>query len=210
MATSRNTQNKIIKLYVKERLSAMQIAEKLDVSNSAVCYWLTKQKVKKRSISEAITDLYLTKFSKKPFRLKEAVSKFDNELKISGVMLYWGEGSKTGNSIKLANSDPEMIKLFLNFLRNICGIYEERLKALIHMYPDQNENELKKFWSESTGIPIERFYKSHVHKGGPGTYKNKSRYGTIAINYSDKKLLHILLSWIDQYKMKLALDHRPK
>ena len=125
-------------------------------------------------------------------------------------MLYWGEGAKTGGSVKFANSDPEMIKVFLNFLREICGIHEERLKALIHIYPDHNESELKFFWSESTGIPMERFYKSHVHNGKVGTYKNKSRYGTIAINYSDKKLLHVLLSWIDQYKIGLIMNHRPK
>lgn len=203
MAISENIQNKIVKLYVKERLSAMQIAEKLAVSSSTVCYWLRKKNVEKRSISEAVTDLYLTKFNKKPFELKKVVSKFDNELKASGVMLYWGEGAKTGNTVKFANSDPEMIKVFLNFLRRICGIHEDRLKALMHIYPDQNENELKAFWSKIASIPINRFYRSHVHEGKIGTYKNKSHWGTIAINYPDKKLLKVLLSWIDQYKKEL-------
>lgn len=182
----------------------MQIAEKLDVSNSAVCYWLAKQNVKKRSISEAVTSLNVTKFNKKPFELKKVISRVDNELKISGIMLYWGEGAKTENTVKFANSDPEMIKVFLNFLRKICGVQEERLKALIHIYPDHNEKELKLFWSKLTNIPTERFYRSHVHEGRVGTYKNKSRWGTIAINYSDKKLLNILLSWIDQYKKELT------
>jgi len=204
MATSKNTQNKIIKLYIKEKLSAMQIAEKLCVSDSVVRYWLKRRDIKKRSISEAITNLYLTKFSKKPFQLKENISRTDNELKISGAMLYWGEGAKTGGTIKFVNSDPKMIKLFLNFLRKICGIHEERLKALVHMYPDHNENELRKFWSRLTGIPLERFYKSHIHEGRGGTYKRKSQYGTIAINYSDKKLLNTLLLWIEQYCGKLS------
>jgi len=204
MAISKNTQNKIIKLYVKERLSTIQIAERLEVSDSSVRYWLKKRNIKKRSISEAITNLYLTKFGKKPFQLKKSISGYDNELKISGVMLYWGEGAKTGGTIKFVNSDPKMIKLFLNFLRKICGIHEERLKALIHMYPDHNENGLKEFWSHLTNIPLERFYKSHIHKGRAGTYKNKSQYGTIAINYSDKKLLDTLLLWMKQYCKRLS------
>ena len=202
MAISKRIKKRILELYVKEKFSAMQIAEKLGVSDSVVRYWLTKQNVKKRSISEAINNLYLTKFSKKPFKLKKVISKTDNDLKISGAMLYWGEGGKTGTSVKFTNSDPEMIKVFLNFLRKICGIHEKRLKALIHMYPDQDENELKIFWSKLTSIPTKQFYKSHIHKGKKGTYKNKVSYGTIAINYSDKKLLHILLSWIDIYKTK--------
>lgn len=202
MAISKNTQNKIVELYVNDRLSAMQIAEKLNISNSTVCYWLVKKDVKKRSISEAVNNVYLTKFGKKPFELKKVISKVDNELKIAGIMLYWGEGAKTENTVKFANSDPEMIRVFLSFLREICGVQEERLKALIHLYPDNNEDELKIFWSKLTNIPISQFYKSHIHKGKIGTYKNKSRWGTITINYPDKKLLHVLLSWIEQYKAR--------
>ena len=203
MAISKTTQKRIVELYAKKKLSAAQIAEKLDLSASVVHYWLIKQNVRKRTISEAVTNLHLTKFKKKQFSLKEIIKGNDNELKISGIMLYWGEGGKTGNTVKFVNSDPKMIKLFLNFLRTICGVQKNRLKALIHMYPDQNEKKLKNFWSKITKIPKKQFYKSCIHKGKSGTYKNKVNYGTIAINYSDKKLLRLLLSWIDQYNKKL-------
>jgi hypothetical protein len=139
-----------------------------------------------------------------PFQLKKTLSRKDEDLKIAGIMLYWGEGSKTGNAVKFANSDPEMIIVFINFLTRICGISQNRLKVLIHMYPDQNEKELKEFWSRTTGVPLERFYKSHVHQGKTGTYKRKSIYGTLAVSYSDKKLLNVLLLWIDQYKRELS------
>jgi hypothetical protein len=204
MPIPKKTQNKIAELYKNKGLSGMQISGKLKISDSVVRYWLTKQNIKKRTISEAITNVNITKFNKKPFKLKNNFSKLDNELKIAGVMLYWGEGAKTGGTIKFANSDPEMIKIFLNFLRKICGIYEERLKVLIHMYPDHNENELKNFWSRTTSVSLSRFYKSHIHHGKIGTYKTKSKYGTLAINYSDKKLLKILLGWIEQYKKILS------
>src|SRR4030042_3816176 len=193
MAISKITQNTIAKLYRKEGLSCMQIAAKLKISDSVARYWLAKQNIKKRSISEAITNIYITKFNKKTFHLKNNFSERDINLKIAGIMLYWGEGAKTGGTIKFVNSDPEMVVLFLNFLRKICGISEERLKILIHIYPDHNENKLKKFWSEITSVPLKQFYKSHIHQGRVGTYKNKSRYGTVAVNYSDKKLLKILL-----------------
>jgi hypothetical protein len=203
MAIENKTKNKIVNLYKDFGLSSVQIAQKLGITDPMVRYWLTKRNVKKRSISEAINNLYRTKFKKKPFQLKKCFSKNDTELKISGIMLYWGEGAKTGNSIKFANSDPEMIKIFLNFLRNICGIHEKRLKLLMHIYPDQDEDGLRKFWSSMTKVSKKQFYRSHIHKGKKGTYKNKSRYGTLAINYSDKKLLNTLLSWIEQYKKRL-------
>src|SRR3989344_2635271 len=203
MAVSKIVQKDIVQLY-KNGLSMMQIAQKLHLSISVARYWLDKKKIKRRSISEAITNLYITKFHKQPFRLKKNLSKNDQELKIAGIMLYWGEGSKTGNAIKFTNSDPKMIKLFVNFLRKICGISNNRLKALIHIYPDHNNIKLQKFWSEIIKIPLNQFYKSHIHKGEIGTYKYKSQYGTVAINYADKKLFEILLLWIEQYQEKLS------
>lgn len=205
MTLSELMQNEIVELYEKQKYSAVQIAQKLNISDSSVRYCLSKKKIQKRSISEAITNVYLTRFNKKPFFLKENLSRKEIELKVAGIMLYWGEGAKTGNTIKFSNSDPEMIQLFLSFLRNICGISEERVKVLIHMYPDHNEKELKMFWAQITNLSEKQFYKSYIHKGEKGTYKNKSRHGTLAVNYSDKKLFNILLSWIDQYKKKLIL-----
>ena len=115
-------------------------------------------------------------------------------------MLYWGEGAKTGGTVKFANSDPLMIKVFLRFLREVCGIVENRLKVLIHMYPDHDEKFLKKFWSTTCKIPYSRFYRSFIHAGLKGTYKNKSHYGTLSVNYSDKKLLLQILLWGRKYQ----------
>lgn len=202
MPANEKIQDSIIDLY-KKGYSMMQIAQQFNLSVSTVRYWLEKNNIKRRSVSEAITNLHVIKFHKEPFKLKGSLSALDRELKISGVMLYWGEGAKNGNTVKFTNSDLEMIKVFLNFLRNICGISESRLKVLVHMYPDQDKNKLEQFWSNITNIPPNRFYKSYIHQGKIGTYKNKSKYGTLAINYSDKKLLKIILSWIEEYKMKL-------
>lgn len=118
-------------------------------------------------------------------------------------MLYWAEGCKGRVTVKFANSDPDMVKLFLPFLREICGIWENRLKLLVHMYPDHDERHLIAFWSHVTKVPKENFYKSFVHEGKKGTYKKKSEHGTITVNYSDKKVLDRINSWIAEYKKKL-------
>lgn len=194
---------KIIDLYIKSKLSMKQIAVRLDISDSAVLYCLDKNNIKRRSLSEAIINLNQIKFNKKPFKLKESLSDFDKNLKIAGVMLYLGEGAKTGNTVKFVNSDPEIIKIFLNFLRRICGIHEERLKALIHYYPDQDEKFLKRFWSSEAKIFLGNFCKSYIHNGKRGSYKSRSSYGTLALSYSDKRLLEAIILWIKEYKNKL-------
>lgn len=180
-----------------------QIASKLGLSPSGVVYVLQKRGVGRRSISEAVTVLGITKHGKIPFSLKESLSREEQDLKIAGAMLYWGEGTKQGGSVKFANSDPEMVKVFLTFLRVVCGISEERLKVLIHRYPDQDPVYLQKFWSSVTNIPKERFYREFVHKGKVGTYKTKSKYGTLAISYCDTLLLNTILGWVDEYRQKL-------
>jgi hypothetical protein len=193
-------ENVIVKMYMEDKLSAMQISELMHLSVSKIVRVLEVNNIAKRSISEAITELNITKFHKVPFRLKPYLSPVENDLKITGIMLYWGEGAKTGGTVKLANSDPEMVRVFLLFLRKICGIEEKRMKMIIHMYPDQDGDFLQEFWSAVTGIEAERFYKPQILAGKKGTYKKKSIYGTATIHYSDKKLLTLILRWIEEYK----------
>jgi hypothetical protein len=35
----------------------------------------------------------------------------DDSLFIAGCMLYWAEGDKSRNSVRMANSDPEVLRL---------------------------------------------------------------------------------------------------
>lgn len=201
MALSEKIQNEIVNAYKKDKLSIGQIVKKFCIPASTVVYYLDKHGVARRSRSEAVTQWYITEFGKKPIVLKKILSSRDKELKLAGVMLYWAEGAKGGGSVKFVNSDPAMIRLFLDFLRNVCCIHEERLKLLIHMYPDQDDDELRDFWSKITDVSKDNFYKSYIHTGKTGTYKNKSLYGTIAINYSDKRLLDTINAWIGEYKV---------
>lgn len=191
---------KIIDLYKNKKLSMAQIAEKLHVSFSVVQYALIKGNVARRSISEAITNVYITRFNKPGFKIKRDLSIVERRLQIAGIMLYWGEGGKRNSKVTFSNSDPEMIRVFLRFLREICGISESRLKAGLHIYPDHNESQLIGFWSSITAIPSSRFYKPFLHIGSKGTYKRKSLYGTLVLSYSDKSLLGQILAWIEEYK----------
>jgi hypothetical protein len=196
-------ENLIVKMYRDDNLSAVQISEFTNFSVSKIVRILEKNNIKKRTISEAITQLNITKFNKVPFRLKPLLSPDENDLKLTAIMLYWGEGAKTSGSVKLANSNPDMIRIFLLFLRRICQVEEKRIKMIIFMYPDQDRIFLENFWSSITGIGLENFYKPQILAGKKGIYKNKSIYGTATVYYSDKKLLDLLLHWIEEYRDKL-------
>ncbi len=89
-----------------------------------------------------------------------------NPLFIAGVMLYWGEGDKlTRGQVKLSNSDPELIRLYTEFLRKVCRIPEAKIKASLLIYPDIEEQSNLRFWSFAAGIPASRFSKSVLIQG---------------------------------------------
>jgi hypothetical protein len=193
----------IIDQYQKQYLSAQQIADNLRLASSKVRYILSKFSVEKRSISEAIKHLNVTKFKKGSFRIKSSFNNYEEKLKIAGVMLYWGEGTKNGNSVAFSNSNPDMIFLFLKFLRKVCNVSEKRIRALLHIYENQDELELKKYWAKKMKIPLDQFSKSFLHKKKKGSYRKNSEFGTISLRYSDKELLRIINSWIKEYIEKL-------
>ncbi len=190
---------------IKER-SMFQIAQDLKISNNKVRYWLEKNDIPRRNRSNAANLIYFHKFYKLPFKIKKKLSKDDELLLIAGIMLYWAEGTKrSGNYVDFVNSNPEMIKVFLKFLRNICGIQENRLRISLHLYEDQDETKIKKQWSEITNISLKQFYSSYIHQGKAGSYKKKSKYGTVSIRYADKRLFDQILDWIEKYSNNQSL-----
>ena len=189
---------KICSLYIDDRRSMAMIAKELNISINKVQYWLEKNSISRRNRSKAGYLANEQRFNKFPCKIKRKLSQKEKELLLAGIMLYWAEGwKKNSTCVSFSNSDPKMIQLFLKFLREICGAYEERLRTVLHLYEDQNELRLKKFWSRVTRISLNQFQAPYVHKAKPGTYKKKSRYGTLCVKYCDKKLLEQILEQIN-------------
>ena len=185
------------KLYLDEQHTVKEVADKMGSSFWKVYDAMRENNIPRRGFSEAN---YIQYGKYKPkFLLTEKVDAKTECLKIAGVMLYWAEGYKGNSGIDFANSDPEMIKLFLTFLRKVCGISESRLRVYLYAFEDQNLNNLKKFWSSVTQIPVSQFSKPYVRKFKPDVSRRRMPRGLIHIRYYDKKLLHIILKWIKEY-----------
>jgi len=180
------SRQKLERLY-RSNFSMMEIAEKTHLSYHQVVYWMKNYNISRRTRSEAN---YL-KYNPigDPFRIKKIKTKRDSKLFNLGIGLFLGEGTKKNKfSVILSNSDPKIIKLFLAFLTNICGIQRDKLKAALNVFDDVDLQEALNFWQKETKIPKERFTKSTIRKARDGTYKNKSKYGTITVYISNTKL----------------------
>lgn len=190
------------RFYYKEELSTIEIAKRLKVTPWIVQKFMIKNNLPRRTFKEANAIVFKRK--PKSFSLKQNLSKEEERLKIAGIMLYWTEGGKANPTkrmwtVDFANSNPQMIKLFLKFLRQICGIDEKCLRVLLYCYADQKIEDLKKFWQRVTNIPLMQFTKPYVRKDFSPEKSGKMKYGLVHIRYCDKKLLLQIEDWIKKY-----------
>lgn len=118
-----------------------------------------------------------------------------NPLFIAGLMLYWGEGDKaTKAQVRLANTDPELIKLFVFFLRKVCNIPTEKIGVHILTYPDIEDKSNRQYWSNISGIALENFLKSvHIQ----GRHKTKRLgHGVCSVYVSSTYFKVKMLEWL--------------
>lgn len=202
VALSKKYLRRIKSLYNKKGYSVREIAEEFKVSIDCVYYFMRHYNLPRRNFFESNR----VRFERKnlSFSLKKRLTEKEKQLKIAGIMLYWAEGckvnSKNGNwTVDFTNSSPEMIKLFLKFLRIICGVDEKRLRVFLYSYADQNTESLKRYWCKITNIPLTQFTNPYVRKDFLPEKSGKMKYGLIHIRYSDKKLFLQIEDWIKKY-----------
>lgn len=114
---------------------------------------------------------------------------------IAGMAVYWGEGDKlTKHIIRIANTDPGMIRVFLKFLVDVCGIARDRIRASLLLYPDLDDLECKKFWIKATNLHEGNFNKSVVIRGRHKT--RRLQYGVCNITISSAYLKEKMMIWL--------------
>lgn len=119
--------------------------------------------------------------------------RFDSNINLlCCALLYWAEGSKTEARVGFTNSDPKMISSFLYLFRNsFDDIDEKKFRCLVHIHEYHNDEKIKRFWSDTTGIPLTQFLQSYLK---PHTSKRKrdGYLGTISIRYYDCRIVRNL------------------
>src|SRR3989344_5566691 len=129
-----------------------------------------------------------------------AVEEFDhlknNELFISGVVIYWGEGDKVlkNSKVRVSNVDFRMLKTFVFFLKECCHIPKRSIKAVLLLYPDLDDSRSKKYWSRSIGIPLSLFGKSQYIQGREK--KKRLSYGVCTVSVCSRELKEKVIKWI--------------
>jgi len=77
--------------------------------------------------------------------------------------LYWAEGNK--KDFSLSNTDPLLIKVFVESMREIFHIPEHEFRVSVRIYEDLDKEACLTYWSGVTGIPKESFVNINILKG---------------------------------------------
>lgn len=213
---------KAIKLR-RRGLSYGEIKKRINVSKSTLSLWLKSVPLTPEQRGLLYTKRILNYLARGPQSQKERrkreiakiIEEAEREIQLPlsfesyrfmGAALYWAEGSKT-KKFEITNSDPNFILFMVRWFEKIFNIYPSRLKAGLNIYSQQNDQELKKFWSQLTCIPLENFGKSFVKPPNKGYKKNNLYYGTIKIRVSGgTDFRHRVYGWIKTALKDIAPD----
>jgi len=186
---------KVNRLYWNNNLNVKEISKQVGVSIWSLYDFMDKNNIPRRSTSEVN---YVVNKDKPRFSVKKELTLAEQKLKLAGIMLYWAEGTLKGSTVDLANSNPAMVRIFLKFLREICGAKEERLRVYLYTHSSSNIEELKNYWHKVTNISLSQFTKPYIRRGNPHLSNRKMLYGLIHIRYNDKRLLQTIDTWIKE------------
>ncbi len=170
-----------------------EVADLLGCSLHKVKYWMEGHNINIRSISEAV---YLKNNPDgDPFRIQLPINLEEAKLFGLGMGLFWGEGTKANkDSVRLGNTDPKLIRRFMDFLIKFFNIQKSDLKFGLQLFTDISKKEALDFWKKYLKIEDNQFYKVIVTKSRSlGTYRKKSKYGVLTVYYHNKKLRDILV-----------------
>lgn len=109
--------------------------------------------------------------------------------------LYWGEGTK--NDFSLSNTDPDLIKVFVDYLKEF-GITKDKLRITIRLYEDINSKKAINYWSKIIGVPKKQILNINILNGKKN---GKLKYGMCRIRIiRGGQYLKLIKSVIDLIK----------
>ncbi len=186
------------------------------VSKSTLSYWLRglelsfkekerlTQNVNKKLIKARTESILVQKKKRAKYfqnisnENKDFVNMLSNDKRVAKLVLaalYLGEGSKSMRGcLRLGNSDPGIIRLFLKLLRSCYAIDESKFRVTVLCRADQDTKALANFWARTSDIKKGQFYKTRIDPRTMGKVSRKLDYkGVCVIDYFSASIFHDLL-----------------
>lgn len=116
--------------------------------------------------------------------------------KLALSLLYWAEGSKhkSVSGLIFVNTDPVMMKLYIDLLRDAYNINEEKFSVRIHLHHYHEKKKLYKFWSELLQISEKYFAKPYLKPRSKKKRFRRNSKGICLLRYGDSNIRRELMA----------------
>lgn len=218
MVKAKTEEKKKAREYRKQGKSMTWIARELNVSIGSVSLWThdiilsdeqyeylqnsDARKAAQKKAAEANVIVHRNK------RLKyqeegRAKAREGDLLHQGGCMLYWGEGSKSRNSLSLANSDIEMMVYYMRFLREALNAKEKNIKFCVNAYSDNglSEDDIINFWLDTLQLTRSNLKTCSFNKQPSSSKQTRDKllYGVGEVAVHSTRLVQHVYGAIQEY-----------
>jgi hypothetical protein len=199
----------------QDGISVREIAVRLGVSKGSVSLWvrdiqLSEEQVhqlKQQQRSYAAQNAGAQANRAKHEEIRQgyqeagrAKAKEGRPLHLAGCMLYWAEGAKDRSQLYFVNSDPNMMMLFVRFLREELGVTDEALHIRIHCHTNEREEmrRVEQYWISLLRLMPTSLGKT-MHKRGSDIVHNTLPNGICGVRVHSTELVQHIFGAIQEY-----------
>ncbi|HVM16448.1 MAG TPA: helix-turn-helix domain-containing protein [Gaiellaceae bacterium] len=203
----------------EEGLSVKEIERRLGVSRSSVSVWvrdvrLTPEQRERLRRTDPAHDGHAAAAAARraTFRARRAaaqergraLAREPDALFAAGCMLFWAEGSKRRDAVILVNSDPEMLRFFVWFLRRYFDVPDEKFRVSCNLFADHaaRQHEVEAHWLDVLGLPRGCLLKSTVNRYSPHSKRkrlNMLPFGTCRVAVNSVEIAQQIYGAIQEY-----------
>ena len=133
-----------------------------------------------------------------------AATRDGDRLHLAGCMLYWAEGAKARNCLKLTNSDANLMRFFVRFLVKSLGVERDEIAFCLNVYLGNGLSleEIERHWLEELQLPgssARGHTVNHYPTSSSGRKRNKLPYGVCSVAVYKTSLVQHVYGAIQEY-----------
>lgn len=175
--------------------SIKQIKRKLGVSQNSASRWcrgieLTPEQQAKLQERERVVSTVVGKRNKAKWdKRKQIVAEqyhppITDPAFMLGLGIYWGEGFKTGTYIGVSNSDPNLVRTLMTWLRTFFEEDIDNFSITCRHYYKRRDAEIIAYWKSQLELTTERILPStfHVSTAGKNRRGRTLPYGCVSVS----------------------------
>lgn len=218
-----------MKLKTKEKLEAIRLREKgyslneilqnVGVAKSSISMWVRNVSLTADARKRLLTKIKLGQLISAERKHAKTLASIQNHFdeassQISNInldrflkrlicsLLYWCEGTKNQyTGVAFVNSDPKLIKTFIELFRDGFDVDEKKFRACIHLHEYHNSQKQHEFWAKVADIPLNQFRHPYL-KPNTGKRVRKNYQGCISIRYYSNDIARQLLTTAEAFLLR--------